>query len=97
TRALPDNLASTLVPSVQDWVQAPLLRSVEFSQISDFISHLVRGHESASAIALVESCGMVLGGSASHSERWDYEKILTANVPLLIKSAAVQTLSMLCR
>jgi hypothetical protein len=97
TRELPANLASTLVPSVQDWVQAPLLRSVEFSQISDFISHLVRGHESASAIALVESCGMVLGGSASHSERWDYEKILTAIVPLLVKSAAVQTLSMLCR
>jgi len=96
-QALPATLAATLVPTVQKWVQDPRLQSVEFGPISDFTTHLVQGHESESATALVETCGAVLGRSESHSQRWDYEKLLTATVPLLVKSAAFQTLSMLCR
>lgn len=96
-QALPATLAATLVSAVEKWVQDPPLPSVEFSQISDFITHLAQGHEGKSTVALVETCGTVLERSASYSEQWDYEKLLTTNVPLLVKDAALETLSMLCR
>jgi hypothetical protein len=96
-KALPATLAATLVPAIQKWMLDPLMRSLEFSQIGDFTIHLIQGDESDSAVGLVETCGTMLGRSTSHPERWDYEKILTSTIPLLVKSSAVQTLSMLCR
>ncbi len=96
-QALPASLATTLVRAIQKWVQDPLVRTVEFTQIGDFITHLAQGKESESAALLLETCYTVLGRRASLSERWEYEKILSTNVPLLLKCSAVQTLSMLCR
>ncbi len=96
-QALPVTLATTLVPSVQKWIQDPSLGSVALKSINDFAIHLIQGHEHEAALALVEACSTVLGRSTSYTEYWDYEKLLTTTIPLLVKSTAFQTLSMLCQ
>lgn len=96
-QTLPASLAAKLTPAIQGWINDELIQTVEFTQISNFITHLAQGKEDDAAIALSEGCFNVLRHRESYTERWDYEKILTTNIPLLIKCSATKTLSMLCR
>ncbi|GCF10542.1 hypothetical protein KDI_41060 [Dictyobacter arantiisoli] len=95
-QTFPASLAAKLVPTIQKWIQAELIQSIEFTQISNLINHLAQGKESKTAIALTESCFAVLRHRESYTESWDYEKILSTNTPLLIKHSAIKTLAMLC-
>jgi hypothetical protein len=94
---LPASLSANLVPAIQKWIQNKLIQTVEFTQISNLINYLAQGEESDAAIVLSESCFTVLRHRESYTERWDYEQILTTNIPLLVKHSAIKTISMLCQ
>ncbi len=91
------SLAAALVPAIQKWIRTSHLQTVDFTQISNFIAHLVEGNESNSALVLLETCLTALAPEESHSELWEYEELVTKHLSSLVKSSAVEMLSLLCR
>jgi len=94
---LPASLTATLVPAIQKWVHGSLLRTIDFTQVSNFIAYLIQGNEDESALVLLETYLAALGPKESLSERWEYGEILTKNIHSLVKRSAIELLSLLCR
>lgn len=92
---LPASLSATLVPALQNWIQDALVQILDFTRISDLVGYFAQGGECDAALALLKSCLTLFAQRETFTERSDYERMLSANMPLLMKYSAMKALSMI--